>query len=47
MAYTTILSEVDLLWNKHLLLLQEVAFISFLFFMHKKRIHLQLTKVKN
>lgn len=36
MAYTTFLSEVDLLWNEHLCLLQEVAFISFLFFVHKE-----------
>lgn len=36
MAYTPFLSEVYLLWNKHLCLLQEVAFISSLFFMNKE-----------
>ena len=34
-AHMTFLSGVDLLWNKHLCLLQEIVFISFLLFMHK------------
>lgn len=46
-AYTAFLSEVDLLWNKHLLLATGTCISLFPIPHVKRKIHLQLTKVKN